>query len=261
MSFSVITVRQAVVYFCGMKKVFTYKRVLGTVTITAGVLSAACMLAGIIAVEFDFDVFSDPALLLQYARNSKSAYWFLLLDMAGYYLLLLPVIFYLHQQYKYHSPWVPLFTFSGIGYVLTGAIGAAVLAAVWPYLMQKYSGAPVADQPIIQLIFNAMTTAVAKGLWNMLEVLFAAVWWMGFGVLLRRDNKIIGTVSIVTGAACLSDALGTIAGWNVLAETGVNIYLLLGIIWPVMLGIHILRKPESITPFNGHTSTLSTIEK
>ncbi|SDD93677.1 hypothetical protein SAMN04487894_11691 [Niabella drilacis] len=254
MSFSVITIRKAVVYFCRMKKVFTYKRVLGTVTITAGVLSAACMLAGIIAVEFNFDVFSDTTLLLQYARNSKSAYWFLLFDMAGYYLLLLPVIFYLHQQYKYHSPWVPLFTFSGISYVLTGAIGAAALAAVWPYLMQKYSGAPAADQYVIELIFNSMTTAVAKGLWNMLEVLFAAVWWMGFGVLLRRDNKIIGMISIITGAACLSDAVGTITDWNVLAETGVNIYLVLGIVWPVVLGIYILRKSDTIAPFSAVAS-------
>ncbi|MCD2424746.1 hypothetical protein LQ567_18330 [Niabella pedocola] len=244
-----------------MKKVVTYKRVLGTVTITAGVLSAACMLAGIIAVEFNFDVFSDTTLLLQYARNFKSAYWFLLFDMAGYYLLLLPVIFYLHQQYRYHSPWVPLFTFSGIGYVLTGAIGAAVLAAVWPYLMQKYSGAPATDQHIIHLIFNAMTTAVAKGLWNMLEVLFAAVWWIGFGVLLRRDNKIIGMMSIIAGAACLSDAVGTITDWNVLAETGVNIYLLLGILWPVMLGIYILRKPDTMASFSTVAPNLSTSEK
>ena len=244
-----------------MKKKYTYKLVLGIVTITAGVLAAACMLAGVIAVEYNFDAFSDPTLILQCAHNYKAAYWFLLFDMAGYYLLLLPVIFYLYQQYKYHSPWTPLFTFCGFGYVFTGAIGASMLAVAWPYLMQLYGVTPQADQQQVELVFNSITILVTKGLWNILEVMFAALWWIGFGMLLRRDNKTIGVLSILAGAACLLDGVGTMANWNVLAEIGLNIYLLLGIVWPIVLGICILRKPDVKSTYNSIDSNLSNIEK
>ncbi len=228
-----------------MENTSNYKRILGFITLAAGCAAAACMYFAAITVEYHFEVFSEPTLLLQFAHNYKSAYWFLLSDMAGYYLLLLPAIFYLHQQYKYRSPWVPLLSFSGLAYVLTGAIGAAVLAATWPGLMEQYTSAPEADKQSITLIFNTITLAVTKGLWNILEVIFAGAWWIGFGVLLRRDYKILGLLSIVAGAACLLDSFGTIIDAPIIAEIGVNVYLLAGIVWPTMLGVHLIRKSNT----------------
>jgi hypothetical protein len=231
-----------------MKNIYNYRQILGAVTITAGILAAACILMGAYAVEYNFDAFSEPALLLQYARHYKAAYWFLLFDLAGYYLLLLPVIFYLHRQYQYHSPWVPLFSFSGIAYVFTGAIGSAILMSVWPELMQQYLTTHGAEKQSIALLFNTMTHAVTTGLWNILEVLFAATWWIGFGALLIRDHKTIGILSVISGVACLADSIGTMAGNKILAEAGVNIYLVLGIIWPIVLGIHLIRKAGDQPP-------------
>lgn len=231
-----------------MKNISNYRQILGIITITAGILAAACILMGAYAVEYNFDAFSEPALLLQYAYNYKAAYWFLLFDLAGYYLLLLPAIFYLHRQYQYHSPWVPLFSFSGIAYVLTGAIGAAILASVWPELMQQYLIAQGAEKQTIILLFNTATHFVTTGLWNILEVLFAATWWIGFGMLLIRDSKVTGIISIIAGIACLTDSIGTMTGFKLLAETGVNIYLVLGIVWPIVLGIQIMRKASDQSP-------------
>lgn len=231
-----------------MKNISNYRQILGIVTITAGILAAACILMGAYAVEYNFDAFSEPALLLQYAHNFKAAYWFLIFDLAGYYLLLLPAIFYLHRQYQFHSPWVPLFSFSGIAYVLTGAIGAAILASVWPELMQQYLTTQAAEKQTITLLFNTATHFVTTGLWNILEVLFAATWWIGFGTLLIRDHKTIGVLSVIAGLACLADSIGTIIGSKVLAETGVNIYLVMGIIWPIALGIHVMRRASDQPP-------------
>ena len=212
------------------------------ITIAAGILSAACLALGAYAVEFNFEAFSNPVLVLQYAHHYKEAYWFVLLDMAGYYLLLLPAIFYLHQQYKFHSPWVPLLSFSGAAYVLVGAIGAGFLATAWPELMQQYLTASKGDQDFIVPLFATITSMVTKGLWNILEVLFAATWWIGFGILLRKDNKSIGILSIIAGTACLTDALGTMINIKALAEIGVNVYLVLGIVWPIVLGVRLVRK-------------------
>jgi hypothetical protein len=238
-----------------MKKISNYKRTLGIITISAGIVSAACIFLGAYAVEYNFEAFSEPTLMLQYVHNHKEAYWFLLLDMAGYYLLLLPVIFYLHQQYQYQSPWVPLFTFSGLAYVLTGATGAAMLASTWPDLMQQYSTALETEQHAIVLAFNTLTQLVTKGLWNILEVLFAGTWWIGFGIMLKRDSKTMGLLSITVGTACLVDSIGTVAGWKIMSEMGVNLYLVLGIIWPIVLGIRLIRQSAFPTAFHAPTTS------
>jgi hypothetical protein len=37
------------------------------------------------------------------------------------------------------------------------------------------------NKTIISTVFKATTLLVTKGMWNILEVLFASVWWIGFG--------------------------------------------------------------------------------
>lgn len=241
-----------------MKNLTNYQQMVGLLTVMAGILSAACLALGAYAVEYNFEAFAEPTLVLKYAHNYQEAYWFLLLDMAGYYLLLLPVIFYLHQQYKFHFPWVPLFSFSGMAYVLVGAIGASILAAAWPELMQQYASASKENQEFLEPLFATVTNLVTKGLWNILEVLFAATWWIGFGLLLRRDNQVIGLLAIGAGVACLLDSVGTMVGAKILAELGVNIYLILGIVWPIILGIHLLRK--SFNQSKGHPVIATAIQ-
>lgn len=218
-----------------------YRATIGSITLLSGLLAAACIVTGAMAVESDFAAFSDPFRTLAHAHKHVLAYWFNILDLFGYYLLLLPVIFHLHQLYKYRSPWVPLLTFSGAAYVLVGAVGAAILAAVWPPLMQQHLADPATDQHAIGIAFQTITLAVTKGLWNMLEVLFAAAWWMGMGLLLRTASRWVGWLTFATGASTLLDAIGNIFDVSVIAETGLNLYLVLGIIWPIAMGLWLLR--------------------
>lgn len=243
-----------------MKTISNYKHLVGWLTISAGIAAAASLYFAAVAVDYHLEVFSDPLQVLQYAHNANTAYWFIILDMAGYYLLLLPAIFYLYNQYKFHSPWVSLFTFCGLGYVLTGAIGTAILAAAWPYLMDQYKIVASDQQFVLQELFNTITLIVTKGLWNILEVLFAGVWWIGFGKLLLKDHKVSGILAIIAGIACLLDSIGTIADWKLVAELGVNIYLLMGIVWPVVLGIQLVRKSREISESHSSISSSSNLK-
>lgn len=222
-----------------------YRNTIGLITILSGLLAAACIMVGALAVENDFAAFSDPVRTLLHAHNHALAYWFNVLDLFGYYLLLLPVIFHLHQLLKYRSPWTPLLTFSGAAYVLVGAIGASILAAVWPPLMQDHLAATGAEQHTIALAFQTITLAVTRGLWNMLEVLFGATWWIGIGWLLRSASRPIAWLTIATGLSTLLDAIGNLFFLPTLAEIGLNLYLVLAIIWPIAIGIWLMRgKPE-----------------
>lgn len=227
-----------------------YRNTIGLITILSGLLAAACIIVGAMAVENDFAAFSDPTRTLLHAHNQVLAYWFNILDLFGYYLLLLPLIFHLHQLLKYRSPWMPLITFSGAAYVLVGAIGASVLAAVWPSLMMDHLSAGPADQSAITAAFKTMTLAVTKGLWNILEVIFAAVWWIGTGLLLRSASRPIAWLTIATGLSTLLDAIGNLLGLHLIAEISLNLYLVLAIIWPITIGIRLMRG----TPDVRHTN-------
>jgi hypothetical protein len=225
-----------------MKYLSNYRLIVGALTVSSGLLALLCIIVGAMAVDYNFDAFSDPILALQYAGNHKMAGWFLILDMFGYYLLLLPVILYLHQQYKYRSPWTALFTFSGLAYVLIGALGAAILAALWPELMQDHLLAANEDKPLTAGLFKSSTLLVTKGMWNILEVLFAATWWIGIGKLLYSESKVLGVLTIVTGISTLLDATGNIIEFHQLSEIGLNAYLLLAIAWPIVIGVSIWKK-------------------
>jgi hypothetical protein len=115
-------------------------------------------------------------------------------------------------------------------------------------MQQHLNGSP-GEQATIGALFAMITNVVTKGLWNILEVLFAATWWIGVGLLLRRDHKFIGLISIIAGVACLTDSIGTMFGIKLLSETGVNIYLLSGIIWPIVIGIQLIRKSSVQSAF------------
>jgi hypothetical protein len=222
-----------------------YRFAVGVISVLAGILAALCMYTGAEAVNYDFEAFANPVLTLKYAANHQQAECFLLLDMFGYYLLLLPLIFYVHQQYKFQSSWTPLITFSGLAYVLIGSIGAAILTALWPELMRDYLTADETNKQFVAGLFKTSTLLVTQGLWNILEVIFASAWWIGLGALLYRENKWLGAMTLTTGLATLADAAGNIAGLKSLAEAGLNLYLVLGIVWPLMIGFSIIRKTRA----------------
>lgn len=229
-----------------------YRKAIGYISILSGILSIACLWVGAIAVNYNFEAFSDPKLILQYADQFKAAYWFNILDMFGYYLLLLPLIFYLDQQYRFRTPWLSLFTNSGLCYVLIGAIGAVTLAVAWPPLMHDFLHASGDESKIITLTISVLTTIVTKGLWNILEALFASVWFIGIGKLLYNDQKVIGIIGVVTGIATLIDALGNVFDLKILAEIGLNVYLLGSIAFALGFGYRLIKK-TGINDGSGNT--------
>src|SRR6187402_1303860 len=120
---------------------------IGIVTVLSGLIALACLIATLIAVNFNSDALSDPLLILSTAGISVTAVrWSMILDMFGYYLLLLPVIYLLNDWMKERSAWSNMVTFCGIAYVLIGSIGASVLAVIWPKIIAGFSLANVAEQ-------------------------------------------------------------------------------------------------------------------
>jgi len=217
------------------------KKIIGLLTILSGILALACMIVGLIATQFDAEAFANPVSILNMKDISPDQMrWFMLLDMAGYYLLLLPVLFLIHRMMEQKTAWASIFTSLGFGYILIGAIGAAALAVLWPGLIERHAVAPLRMQEIYRADFQLVTEFVAKGMWNHLEVLLGGAWWIGVGVF-TVGQRILRVITITLGISCLLDGMGEAFHLTIVAEVGLNIYLLLAIIWPIWVGVLLIR--------------------
>jgi len=219
----------------------TDKTLVGYLLVLSGVLALACMVIGLFATHFDAEAFSNPVKMLDMENvDPLLLRWFMILDLFGYYLLLLPFIYYAHHTLKNKTPWAGFFTGMGFAYVLIGAIGATALAVIWPSILEQYPSASDATREILRANFSLATNFVVKGLWNYLEVFLGGIWWIGIGIFLF-ENRSLKIASILLGGACLLDSVGELLTVPILAEIGLNVYLLLGIVWPIWVGIKMVR--------------------
>jgi hypothetical protein len=199
------------------------------------------------AIDFNMEASTNPALGLAVGADGASLLrWGMILDMFGYYLPLLPVALFLWHWLGPRNPdWVLFYTSCGLGYILIGAIGAAILAAVHPPLINAYTQASLEQRPVLETVFSAIGNMVYGGMWNILEVLLAGIWFLGIGLLLRGERRLFSIFSIILGISALLDSLGVILGVEALALR-VVIYVLLAPFWALWLGIDLLRKPIQI---------------
>ena len=203
------------------------------------------------ATDFNMEASTNLAFWLSWlsigADGARLLRWGLTLDMLSYYLPLLPVALFLWRWIGPRNPdWVLFYTSCGLGYILVGAIGAAILAAVHPPLINAYAQASVEQRPVLETVFSAVWNMVYGGMWNILEVLLAGIWFLGIGSLLWDERRLFSIFSIILGISALLDSLGFILGIEALALLGVAIYVLLAPFWTLWLGIDLLRKPVQI---------------
>ncbi len=223
----------------------SFQRLAGVMAIISAPLAFGSLVLSLAPVDFNVEVFSDMALFISVgASGANLLRWAWVLDTLGYYLLLAPVAFILWHWLKPRGPTrVGFYTFCGLAYVLIGAIGAAILAAVWPPLINAYVGASGQQSEILEAVFSTVTDLVYGGLWGLLLGIPAGVWWLGMGLFLRRERRILGVVTVILGIANFIAASGAILNLENLAMPGLFVCLFLAPIWALWLGIDLLRRP------------------
>ena len=203
------------------------------------------------ATDFNMEASTNLAFWLSWlsigADGARLLRWGLILDMLSYYLPLLPVALFLWRWLGPRNPdWVLFYTSCGLGYILVGAIGAAILAAVHPPLISAYAQAPVEQRPVLEAVFSAIGNMVYGGMWAMLDPLLVGIWFLGIGLLLQGERRLFSIFSIVLGISALLSSLGVILGIEAIAFFLGVIYGLLAPVWALWLGIDLLRKPVQI---------------
>jgi hypothetical protein len=216
-----------------------FQRTAGILAVIALPLAFASNLLLLMPFGFDLEAASDPveALNLE-ADQSSMLRWGLILDLFGYYLLLLPLTLALRQWTRREtSQWMALATVCGIAYLMIGAIGAAGLAAVVPSLIDHYGLATSEVRSAIEVGYVLINDFVVQGLWNTLEVLLLGVWAGWVGAVMLRERRGLGLVSFALAAAAVLDGTGHIFALAAVSDVALSAYLLLAPTWALWLGL------------------------
>ena len=126
----------------------------------------------------------------------------MVLDLFGFYLATAVLAYVLWRQLRPRNPLIAdLSTLAAVGYALAGGVGAAVLAMVAPMLMHAYTDATAAGQALIAAQFATVLQVVWRSIWQFLDAILLAAWWLGIGRLLRQDHLRLSRLSLVLAAA------------------------------------------------------------
>jgi hypothetical protein len=233
-----------------MNEHLSFQRFAALAAILSCPLALVSIVLSSVATDFNMEASNNLAFWLPWLSigtdGARLLRWGLILDMLSYYLPLLPVALFLWRWLRSRNPdWVLFYTSCGLGYILVGAIGAAILAAVHPPLISAYTQASVEQRQVLEAVYSASGNIVYGGMWGILEVLLAGIWFLGIGLLLRGERHLFSIFSVILGISALLGLLGVILSIEAISLLGV-IYGLLAPIWALWLGIDLLRKPVQI---------------
>ena len=218
------------------------------VSLGVGMTSNILFLA---AFQFRMDWFLDPVRILGAGASSAGFLrWAALLDLIGYYLATAVLAYVLWRILRLRNPMLAdLATLAALGYALIGGAGAAVLAIVGPMLMNEYAiAASSGERELIAVHFAVLLEVVWRSIWQFLDGILMAAWWLAIGFLVRTDHP---------GVSRLSYALGVLAGvFSVLNALGfgfgrdvvLGVVFALWTVWWVCLLIIFRRGPLSWAP-------------
>ena len=224
-------------------KSITFQKLTSITTISSGVLSILSLVIGLYSVNFNFETLSDAsALIASGADTANKIKWSYLLNMVGNYLLLLPLILLLKDWLiKKNKIYITLFTFSGLMYVLLGAIGSSIFAASWPSLIIAYQTASDTQKEILTSNMQLVTYIAGEGLHGSLQNIFGAVWFLGVGAMLNKYRKKISSSMLVLGAFLIINTIGNITTIEVLSMIGLSFTLLLSPFWLIYFGYRLYK--------------------
>ncbi len=211
--------------------------------VLAGPLTVTGLLLGLALVDFDAEAFRDPETVLALGSDGaavlRRSY---LLVMLGSYALLLPLALELASRFgRAADPRWRLVTASGGAYLLLGAAGSAMLAAVWPDLIEQHAQAG-SDHEALLVSFRAATRLAEDGLQGVLQNLAGAVWWLGLGLAQRRAGwRRLGALTLLLGVASAANAVGGLLSLEALVMVGLSLTVLLVPVWAVLTGLRLLR--------------------
>lgn len=226
-----------------------FRRIAGISTIIAAVLILAATYVLAMAVDFNFDFLSEPAELITAGLDASAAElfrWGSILELLGYFLFLIPGTLYLWYWLKPRNPnLVSMVTIFGLGSLLIGIIGAAIRASFWPPMINAYPQAAEAQRQTLEVVFGSITDFAFEGLYATDSIL-GGLWWLGIGLVLLAERRLLGIATAIMGIAILGAGIGWLLQIDPLAR--LEMFYFLEPFWALWMGVVILRGAVSREP-------------
>lgn len=226
-----------------MQHEHSFSRLAGFAAMLAAPIGWLSLILVFAAYNWDFDVIFDPLKAIAYQPDPAGlSRWGWALDLLGFYLLLAPAILFMRHKLSAKAPLhSQTIAFFGLGYILSGAIGAAMLVGASVPLYAAHAAGDPTGQAIAAQIYANLNHEVLDGIWNVLGVMFSSVWIAGTGWLLHGENKPLAWFSWLIAAGCVLDLLGSLLLQPALAGLGLNLYLWLFPAWTFWIGWVVLK--------------------
>jgi hypothetical protein len=199
------------------------------------------------AFQFRIDWFLEPSSVLVAGEGSAALLrWASMLDLIGYYLASAVLAYALWRILRPRNPMLAdLSTVAAMGYALAGGAGAAVLAMVGPMLMIDYGAATSStERAIIASQFGLLFQVVWRAIWQLLDGVLVAAWWLGIGLLVRPEQPILSRLSLVLSAAAAIGVVFNVLGLGLARDVSLGVVFSLWTAWWVWLLLLFLRRQE-----------------
>jgi hypothetical protein len=226
-----------------------FRRVTAVAAIIAGFLVLASTVVLFTAVDFDPEFLANPGDLLTAGLGEAAAglfHWGSILELFGDFLLLIPLTLYLWFWLEERSPrWVTLYTVMGLMSLAFGILGAVIRTTYVPSMMVAYPQAGEPQRQVLQVVFQSFIDFTFVGLYA-IDSILGALWWLGIGLVLRAERRILGLVTVIFGIAVLGAGLGWILQIDPLAR--LEFVYFFEPFWLLWVGIILLRGTEHRQP-------------
>ncbi len=210
-------------------------------SIGLGMISNVLFMA---AFQFRLEWLLDPARILGAgAISAELLRWASVLDLLGYYLPSGVLAYVLWRSLRRRNPVVAdLSTSAAFGYVLAGGAGAALLAMVGPMLMHDHAAAASPQQAVIATAFTVLLEIVWRSIWQLLDGILLAVWWLGVGLLVRPDQPGLSRLSLALSAAAVTGVVFNILDLDLGRDAALGVAFMLWTVWWVWLLVLFFRR-------------------
>jgi hypothetical protein len=217
-----------------------------SVSLVVGMTSNLLFLA---AFQFRLEWFREPTQVLGGgAKSAELLRWASVLDLIGYYLATAVLAYVLWQWLRPRNRLIAdLSAVAAVGYVLAGAIGAAVLAMVGPMLMYNYAEAAAEDRALIAAQFAVLFELVWRAIWQLLDGILLAAWWLGIGLLVRADLPGLSRLSLALAAVAVVGVATNVIRLNLMRDVMLGITFALWTAWWIWLMVLLLRSQPAVS--------------
>ncbi|HUR78885.1 MAG TPA: hypothetical protein VMZ22_13130 [Acidimicrobiales bacterium] len=220
------------------------RRAFAAVGFAAAAIQLASGVMGDLARSDHGHLVADSALIVRLGTDHVALFrWSSLLDLFGFYLLMVPLAVYLRSRFRATHPMtadvglVAAVIFGGVG-----ATGAAIWVSATP-LISEYAHAAPADRPYLAAIFGAMIHAGAA-LWHFVEGPAGAVWFASVAISARLRWRGFALYSAILAVAIALGSVGTMVAPDATSSAPTTLIFLPIVVWPVWLAIRILSTGE-----------------